>query len=342
MRTIDVQDEAVLKPIQQIIETCGGMPTSMMGDLTTQMIQTCLKMMMDEQDLGQMKLITRALKEMRHAYRIFSQYPDVHRISIFGSARTPEDHPDYIAAKNFSIGMAEQGWMCITGAANGIMKAGLEGSQKASSFGLSIRLPFEVPTNSVIEGDPKSMMFRYFFTRKLMFMSHSNAVAVFPGGFGTLDELFEVLTLMHTGKSSIIPTVLVESPSGQYWKHWQEYINVQLLENGWISPEDPNLFFIASTPEEAVRHILHFYHRYHSSRYVKDLLVIRLSKPITDTQLGELNKHFSRLVQTGEMRLCNALAEELEHPELQRLVFHHTRKDFGLLRLLIDSINDLS
>lgn len=336
---IDVHDVRVTKAIHELIELCGCAPQTFEGDLVSQLIQTGLKLMIEKHDAGQLKLMNRALKEMRHAYRIFNQYTNVRRISIFGSARTPEDHPDYLAAKAFSIGMAECGWMCITGAANGIMKAGLEGSLK-NSFGLSIRLPFEVPTNTVIEGDPKLMIFRYFFTRKLMFISHSDAVAVFPGGFGTLDELFEVLTLLHTGKSSIIPVVLVEGPTGVHWKNWEQYVQSHLLANGWISPEDPDLYYIASSPEDAVRHIQKFYHRYHSSRYVKDTLVLRLQEPLTESQLQQLNRDFARLVQTGKMEMSGPLIEETEYLNLPRLIFNHTRKDFGLMRLLIDQIND--
>ena len=196
MEKLEVNDERILEAIQSLILACGGAPESFDGELITQMIQTSLKLMTEGHDTGQLKLITRSLKEMRHAYRVFNRYEGIRRIGIFGSARTPEDHIDYITARRFSEGIAEKGWMCLTGAANGIMKAGLEGPKKESSFGLSIRLPFEAGVNSVIEGDPKLMVFRYFFTRKLMFISHSDAVAVFPGGFGTLDELFEVLTLM--------------------------------------------------------------------------------------------------------------------------------------------------
>lgn len=336
---INVEDERILKLIHALVEACGGSPENLDGNLVTQLIQTSLRLMSEKHDSGQLKLMTRALKEMRYAYRIFNRYPNVRRISIFGSARTPEDHPDYFTAKDFSLRMADQGWMCITGAANGIMKAGLEGSKRQSSFGLSIRLPFEIPTNSFIEGDPKLMIFRYFFTRKLMFISHSDAIAVFPGGFGTLDELFEVLTLLHNGKSSLVPVVLIEGTPGVYWQFWEEYIKIHLLANGWISPADRHLYYLASSPEDAVRHIQHFYSCYHSSRYVKDILVLRLLKPLDIIQVGHLNEKFSVLVQSGTMQMSPSLPEESDYLDLPRLIFHHTRKDFGILRLLIDEIN---
>lgn len=339
MSIIDVRDERIIAAIQQLISLCGGDPATLAGDLTLQMIQTSLRFMLDGNDLGKMKLVTRALKEMRHAYQVFSEYPDAQVVSIFGSARTPEEHPDYLAAQQFSISMAKLGWMCMTGAGNGIMKAGLEGSQKAGSFGLSIRLPFEAPTNSWVEGDAKLMMFRYFFTRKLMFLSHANAIAAFPGGVGTLDELFEVLTLMQTGKSAIVPLVLVEGAAGQYWQEWQKYFDEHLLANSWVSEEDRYFYHIATSSEDAVGNITQFYKRYHSSRYVKDVLVIRLLSPLTDPQVEELNDQFSKVVASGKIEIIAALPEEKDNLDLPRLAFVHTRKEFGLIRALIDRIN---
>lgn len=340
MPEIDLNDPQIVAEMHKLISLCGGDPESFEGGLITQLIQNGLKLIQEGHDTGQLKLITRSLKEMRYAYKIFNEYKGSRCISIFGSARTPENHPDYMAARNFSAGMASHGWMCITGAANGIMKAGLEGPQRESSFGLSIRLPFEVPTNSVIEGDAKLITFRYFFTRKLMFMSHSDALAAFPGGFGTMDELFEVLTLLQTGKANIMPVVLVEGKSGTYWQHWQDYVLKQLLENGWISPEDQHLYYIAKSPQDAVQHIIKFYKRYHSSRYVRDILVVRLTEELTQQQIGFLNLKYKGLVASGTMELSDPFPEETDHLELPRLAFHHTHRDFGLVRALIDDINN--
>lgn len=337
---IEVEEDPTITAIHELIKQCGGTLGTYSSDLTTQMIETSIKMMKDSHDLGQMKLIARALKEMRYAYRIFSKYPSIRRISIFGSARTPEGHPDYRSALNFSKLMAKAGWMCITGAADGIMQASIKGAERESSFGLSIRLPWETPTNSLIMGDPKLMMFRYFFTRKLMFLSHADAVAAFPGGYGTLDELFEVLTLMQTGKSNIVPLVLVEGPKGTYWQHLKKYLKKELLGSKFISPNDENLYYIAKTPLDAKRHILKFYRVYHSSRYVKEFLVIRLVKTLEEVQIQELNDKFSMLVVSGKIAMSDALPEETDNLELPRLIFHHTRKDFGILRALIDRINE--
>lgn len=327
--------------INNFLTHFGGDPTTYKGQLVAQIINTALKLMTDDHDLGQLKVIARSIAEMRYAYNIFDRYKDAPCVSIFGSARTPEDHPDYAAAKEFSAIMAQQRWMCITGAANGIMKAGLEGPEKAQSFGLSIRLPFENGANTVIEGDPKLIHFRFFFTRKLMFMSHSDALAAFPGGLGTLDELFEMLTLMQTGKANIIPVVLIEGQEGDYWKQWQGYMDDNLLKNHWISPEDLSLYYLAKSPEDAAQHIFKFYSRYHSSRYVNDTLVIRLLNSLTPQQVETLNQQFSAIVAEGKMSLSDALPEETDHLSLPRLVFTHTRKHFGVLRQLIDAINAL-
>jgi uncharacterized protein (TIGR00730 family) len=237
--------------------------------------------------------------------------------------------------------------MAITGAGDGIMKAGHEGPSRESSFGLGIRLPFESRPNDIIQGDDKLIEFRYFFTRKLMFLSQSDAVAVFPGGFGTHDELFETLTLVQTGRSHIMPIVLVEGldadgTSRGYWHDWQEFVRDELLRNGWISPEDMALFRIVQTPQEAVDEVLRFYRRYHSSRYVRDNLVIRLNAPLPSADLQRIAAEFRPLFASGTVEQREALSEERgEHGHLTRLVFHHTRRDFGMLRRLIDRLNDV-
>ncbi|MBS4164821.1 Uncharacterized protein PRO82_002156 [Candidatus Protochlamydia amoebophila] len=331
--------EKLQQKIHELIEFIGADPESFQSVLIAQIIATSLKMGQEGFAMGQLKLMTRAFKEMRYAYRVFNKYPVNKRISIFGSSRTPESHPDYQAAKFFGAAMANLNWVCITGAADGIMRAGLEGAEKESRFGLSIRLPFESPSNSLLAGDPKLINFRYFFTRKLMFLSHSDAIAAFPGGVGTQDELFEVLTLMQTGKANILPVVLIEGENGSYWRAWQDYLCQNLLVNGWISPEDLNLFYLSSSVNDAVAHIQQFYRRYHSSRYVKDVLVIRLLSTLTDQQVEQLNQEFSLLLKEGKMYLTKPLQEETDHLELPRLAFEHNRRYFGLLRLLIDKIN---
>ena len=342
MKHVSVEDEQTIQAVHDLIASCGGAPESFSGELVTQLIQTCLKLIRDGHDTGQLKLLNRALKDMRYAYRVFNRYQGTRKIAIFGSARTPEDHPDYIAARAFSTEIARHGWMSITGAGDGIMKAGHEGTQREASFGLSIRLPFETTANTVIEGDPKLINFRYFFTRKLMFMTHADAVAVFPGGFGTHDELFEALTLVQTGKSNVVPVVLAEGGSGGYWAKFDKYLRANLLGAGMISTEDPGLYSIAGTVDEAVEHVLRFYRVYHSSRYVQRTLVMRLLQKLTDEQVEQLNDEFSVLVESGRIEQCEALEGEIDHLELPRLAFHHNRHQYGTLRALIDRINSFA
>lgn len=338
---MNVADEEIQETLRELVRKVGGDPDKYEGDLIRQQLESSLKLIVDGHDTSQLKVITRSLKEMRYAYRVFNKYSGKRRVSIFGSARTPENHPDYIAAREFSQGLAKQGWMCITGAAEGIMKAGLEGIEPELSFGLAIRLPFESSANAYIEGDPKHITFRYFFTRKLMFLSHSDALAAAPGGFGTMDEIYEALTLMQTGKATIIPIVLLQGEGRTYWNEWEVYVKDHLLGNKLISEEDLHLFYLASSPQDGINHVLHFYKRYHSSRYVKDMLVLRIKKPLTPEQLEEVNRDFASLVVSGKIEQQDAFPEEQDARELPRLVFHHTRYHFGRVRQLIDWINDL-
>jgi uncharacterized protein (TIGR00730 family) len=341
MKPLSELDQQTLPAVQALIRSIGGDPETFDGRLITQLVQTSLKLVREGHDTGQLKLLNTALKEMRYAYRVFNRYRGKRKITIFGSARTPPEHPDYARAREFTAAMAQQGWMAITGAGDGIMKAGHEGPQREASFGLSIRLPFETTANTVIEGDPKLINFRYFFTRKLMFMTHADAVAAFPGGFGTQDELFECLTLVQTGRSNIIPIVMLEGADGEYWRSWEKYILRNLLANGWISPEDPAIAFIAPSVDDAVRHVLSFYRVYHSSRYVGDTLVLRLREPLTREQVATLNDEFAMLVKEGRIeQLPGPLPQEKDHLDLPRVGFVHTRKQFGLVRALIDRINN--
>jgi len=339
MPTVRVDDPAAQRAIDDVIRLVGGDPESFDGRMVSELIETCLKLVPDRHDTGQIKLMNRALKEMRYAYRVFNGYRGTRKISIFGSARTPPSHPDYIAAREFSAAMAKAGWMAITGAGDGIMKAGHEGPRREASFGLSIRLPFETTANTFIAGDPKLVNFRYFFTRKLMFMSHSDAVAAFPGGFGTQDELFETLTLVQTGKSNLIPIVLIEGQDGVYWKNWDIYVRAHLGANGWISPEDPGIYHIARSIDDAVDHVTRFYRVYHSSRYVRDLLVLRLQQPLPAARLESLSAEFAPIIASGAIESIAPMPEETDHLELPRIAFHHNRRRFGLVRSLIDRIN---
>jgi uncharacterized protein (TIGR00730 family) len=307
--------------------------------MISQMVETCLKMAREGHDSGQIKLVTHSLKEMRYAYQVFNRYRGTRKVSIYGSARTAEDHADYSVAVEFSKLMAGENWMAITGAGDGIMKAGHEGPQREASFGLAIRLPFETTANAIIEGDTKLINFRYFFTRKLMFMTHSDAVVACPGGFGTQDELFEALTLVQTGKSNIIPIVMIAGEENDYWTNWASHIQSDLLGKGMISEDDLSLFYVAKSPQDGVDHIMQFYKLYHSSRYVRSDYIIRVNSPLTDESIEKLNDSFGDILMEGKISQSGPLPIEKDHLDLSRIVVPHSRRSHGRLRQLIDMVN---
>ncbi len=313
--------------------------------VTIEAMEAAVGSLTDRSETHQLRLARTAMREVRQAFRVFNRYRGIRKVAIFGSARTPTDHPDYAAAVEFGHLMGAAGWMAITGGGEGIMRAGLEGPAREKSFGLVIHLPFESRANTVIAGDHKSLRFRYFFTRKVAFLSHADAIAAFPGGFGTLDELFEALTLIQTGRGALVPIVLVEGakPDGTprgWWRDAERWIRRRLHDEGWISPDDLSLFHRASSPANAAARIARFYRRYHSSRYVGDRLVIRMHSSLPPAALQAIEATFRPLVARGSLQLTKALAEERgAHDELPRIVFTHTRRDYGLVRQLIDAIN---
>ena len=332
-------DAPMVEAMDRLIADAGGDATTPFGMTIREVMHTGLKLIKDGADLGETRLISRALKELRYALKVFRPYRETPKISVFGSARTPEHHPDYQAAVRFSRTMAESGWMVITGAGDGIMRAGHGGAGREASFGVAIRLPFETSANDLIAGDAKLVTFRYFFTRKLIFMWMSHAVALFPGGFGTQDEGFEALTLIQTGKAPLVPLVMVDAPGGDYWHHWNNYITRSLLDKGWISPEDQHLYFLTDDPAAAARHVSDFYRNYHSQRYVRDELVLRIRRPLKDKQLEQLSSEFASLIVEGKVQQSGPLDGERQHLHLPRLHFHHTKSAYGRLRQLIDQIN---
>mgnify|MGYP001433594405 CR=1 FL=1 len=305
------------------------------------MIATALRLGRDEAETGELKLMASALKELRYSYRVFRPWKNRPKISIFGSARTPEDHPDYEAAREFGRLMGEAGWMAITGAGDGIMKAGHEGPGQERSFGLRIRLPFETTANEVIAHDPKLINFRYFFTRKVMFVTHSQAIAALPGGFGTMDELFEALTLIQTGKSHPMPVILLEGEDGTYWPRWLSFVKEELLDNGWISENDLSLLEIASSPADARDRVVRFYRNYQSSRYVGDRFVIRLRRAPDPDFIRELEREFEDLTLDGRFSVGGPLSSETVDLNLPRLHYRSRRRDFGNVRRLIDRLNEV-
>ena len=310
------------------------------GDAYASMIKTVCRMSRDGTGRGEVKLVDRALQEFRYAFKTFAPYEHVRKVSIFGSSRTPEDHPEYLQAVKFAQRMRESNWMVITGAGDGIMKAGHGGAGAEASFGVAIRLPFEQRTNTIIQDDPKLVSFKYFFTRKLVFVKEASAVVLFPGGFGTQDEGFEVLTLVQTGKAALVPIVLVDAPGGTYWQHWRTYVKAELLHTGMISEDDMHLIKLTDDVDVATQEILDFYRRYHSCRYVKDELIIRMNDALPDAALETIREDFADIVQSGTIRQIGALPEEAgQFPEKPRLAMHFDRRSHGRLRQMINFIN---
>jgi uncharacterized protein (TIGR00730 family) len=287
-------------------------------------------------------LLSTALKELRYSFKVFAPYRHRRKVTVFGSARLPAEHPAYRQAVDFSRKVAEAGFMVITGAASGIMEAGHVGAGRENSIGVNILLPFEQDANAVIAGDAKLMHLKYFFTRKLLFVKESDAVALFPGGFGTQDEGFEVLTLIQTGKSHLFPVIMLDEPGGDYWRVWQRFVEDVLLKRKLISPADMALFKVTDSIDEAVAEVLNFYRVYHSMRYVKDDLVLRLQRPLPEPVLEKIRTQFVDIVRSGTFEVTSALPAESSDPHLAtlpRLKFHFDRRNLGRLRLLIDLIN---
>ncbi len=281
---------------------------------------------------------------MEQGFQKFYPYRHTRKIAIFGSARTSPQQAEYQLAADFARCIPQAGFMVITGAGGGIMQAGNEGAGRDNSFGLNIRLPFEQGANSAINGDDNLIDFKYFFTRKLFYLKESDAIALFPGGFGTQDEAFETLTLCQTGKYGPVPLVLVDKPGGDYWHSWNNYICQQLKDNGLISPDDPSLYTITDNLDVACKTIKDFYRVYHSSRYVGKLLVMRLKLELSDAAVESLNQEFSDLLVEGKINKSGVLPEEvkdLESATLPRLTFHFNQKNLGRLYQLISKINQL-
>jgi uncharacterized protein (TIGR00730 family) len=312
-------------------------------ELARQLIVTGVHLLRDGTSRAELKLVNSALKELRHSFRVFKPYSHLRKVAVFGSARTDVDHPDWSHARSFAEEIVRGGWMVITGAGDGIMGAAQGGAGRHASFGVNIRLPFEQVANETIAGDPKLINFRYFFTRKLVFVKEAHAIALFPGGFGTHDEGFEALTLIQTGKSEIVPIVFVDEPGGSYWREWLEYVETPLAARALIDPDDLRLFRVTDSVEAAVSEIEGFYRNYHSSRFVGGRLVLRLHEAPGFEQLEALNDEFADLLSSGRIDAGRALPEEEgEMAELPRLLLHFDRRRVGRLRELIDRLNALA
>ena len=327
-------------PLKKLIEGQGG---SQNADLIEDLLWTALKLVRDNTDRGDLKVLLNTVKELRYAFRVFAPYRHIRKVSIFGSARTLPGEPEYEVARQFANRLAQLGFMVITGAGGGIMEAAQGGAGREKSFGVNIRLPNEQKANSTILDDPKLVNFKYFFTRKVVFVKETHAIALFPGGFGTHDEGFESLTLVQTGKTPPMPIVFLDRPGGSYWREWKGYVKEHLYDRGLIDREDMDLFRVTDDVEEAVREIIGFYRNFHSSRYVRDKFVMRLEVPVGDELLDELNRGFADLLSEGRFESASAFPEEAGLPaeilQLPRLSFTFNRRSLGRLRQLIDRLN---
>jgi uncharacterized protein (TIGR00730 family) len=307
-------------------------------------IATLLQLAHDGVSRLDRKIANTALKEMRHAFNVFAPFRGTRKVTIFGSARTPKDDPEYLVAKDFARQMASLGWMVVTGAGPGIMEAGHEGAAAEHSIGVNILLPFEAKPNPVIADDPKLINFKYFFTRKLMFIKESDGFVLAPGGFGTLDETFELLTLIQTGKSDLHPIVMLDAPGGDYWLAFETFLKKELLRRGFVDEADFSLFRMTDSAEEAVRELTHFYRVYHSERYVGSHLVFRLTMMPDERVLKDLSAEFADVLD-GPIEAVEASPAEKRDDDvvdLPRIALTFDRQRTGRLRLLIDRLNDLA
>ena len=334
-------DTALAGRIEELIRVKGGGANEAeVADI----IENALKLLTDVRDTGDVRVIQTAVRELRYAFRLFAPYAAKRKVTIFGSARTQPSRAEYQQAVEFGQKISEAGFMVITGAGGGIMHAGHEGAGVENSFGANIRLPWEQSANPVILQDKKLVTFKYFFTRKLIFIRHSDAIALFPGGFGTMDEGYEALTLMQTGKSQLMPLVLVDKPGGVFWKTWDKHVREHLLRDKLISPEDLNLYQITDSADEAVKVITRFYRNFHSTRFVKDSFVIRLRHAPSPSAIAAMNEDFADIISGEPIRVISPTPEELadtQHLDLPRIAFGFNRKGYGRLRQLIDMLNGL-
>ena len=339
-RRYQLQNEAANRVIAELVEVA-GVPPERRG-YVQHLLTTVLKLHEDGAQPGDLKVTNAALKELRYAYKVFAPYRAVRKVTVFGSARTAVSEAAAITARDFGQRMVQEGWMVVTGAGAGIMGAAQEGAGGEQSFGLNIRLPFEQEANPWIAADPKLITFKYFFTRKLFLVKEASAVVLFPGGFGTMDECFELLTLMQTGKSAIVPVVLVETGPKPYWRIWDRFVQGVLVDRRLIDGGDTAFYRIADGVEEAVRQITGFYRIFQSSRIVGDNLVFRLTRALTDREMLQIQRRFEDILKGRLDQSPGAVPQELnECPELPRLIIPFNRSSYSRLRRLIDEINTL-
>ncbi len=341
MGTYDLGDPGIDAAIDTLIERVAETASDHGEDLVREMVVTSLKMLVDGTERGDLKMMNAALKEMRYSFLVFQHYRDVRKVTMFGSARVEPNDPNYELAAAFAAQMVDRyRWMVVTGAGPGIMEAGNRGAGSDYSFGVSVRLPFEDGANPFVH-ESRLINYKYFFTRKLTFIKESDAFVLFPGGFGTLDESFELLTLIQTGKSDLHPVIMLEAPGTGFWGPWAEFVNT-LVDQGMIAADDLNLFTVTTSLDEAIDEIRSFYAVYHSQRYVDGDLILRLTSEPSDAVVDELNEQFGDIVRTGQIVKIGPTPAEIasgDFVDLARLRFRFDRRQFGRLRCLIDHLN---
>lgn len=335
----EVGNEVLDNLINELVGQCCGART---GYLMREILTTAVKLGMESKDTGDLKLVNNALKELRYSFKIFFPYREIKKVIIFGSARSKTTSAEYKMAEEFAQKLTTKGYMIVTGGGPGVMEAGNKGSKSGKEFALNIRLPFEQMPNPYIDEKDKIINFKYFFTRKLVFVKETDATALFPGGYGTQDEGFEMLTLIQTGKTKPRPVVLMEPKGSTYWSAWEHFVKNQLVKNGFIHKEDLNLFRIVNTVDKAIQYIEDFYRVYHSIRYVSGLTVIRLNKEISVKTLKVINQKFKDILTSGEIKVSPPLDKEIvskEYLNLPRLVMNFNMRDYGRLAEMIAVIN---
>ena len=313
-------------------------------DQLLEILETVTRLASSGAERLDLKITNAALKEMAEAFAMFAPYRHVRKITMFGSARTLPSDPLYAHARDLARLLAAHGWSTVTGAGPGIMAAGLEGAGPDKAFGINIRLPFEQGANQFIADNPKLVSMKYFFTRKLLLIKESFAYAVLPGGFGTIDEAFELLTLIQTGKAEPAPVVFLEVPGYNYWKSLDRFLTDEVASRHLIGPDDRTLYRVVDTVPEAAAEVLGFYRNYHSLRWVGDTLVLRLESKPTADEVSELSQRFAD-VTAGPIRILDGpLAAErrsVDFPDMARVALRFDRLSYARLRQLIDALNTL-
>ncbi len=342
MKSYKIGDPQLDDQISALVAEVAGSEPGPEQELVRELVVTSLKLLRDHPDRGDLKLMNAALKEMRYSFAIFQGYRGTKKVTMYGSARTAQEDPNYVIAAEFASRMVDQhGWMVVTGAGPGIMEAGNLGAGSDDSFGVNIRLPFEAEANPYVH-ESRLINYKYFFTRKLMFVKESDAFVLFPGGFGTQDETFELLTLVQTGKSDLHPIAMLEAPGNSYWVDWRELIDT-LVEQEMISPDDLSLFTITTDVDAAIDEIVNFYACYHSQRFVDGDLILRLLHEPSDELVTSLNEEFTDIVTQGEIHKITATPAEIatsDNVDMPRLRMSFDRRHFGRLRQLIDQLNN--